>query len=198
AVGSDEVWRAGWRSPYGQSALLAVLAGGVGLGAWSAQLARWRAGLGGLAVLLLALALSRSGHASSASPLWLSRTLVALHGAAVMAWLGVLLPLISPSPAGRRHALHRFTRWAPTLIAVLLISGALLGWRQQAWTAEAWQTDYGRLLLAKLALVGLMLLIGAYNRYRLTRPVLQDEDGASPFARRLCRTARAELVIGLL
>src|SRR5690606_12973108 len=62
----------------------------------------------------------------------------------------------------------------------------------------AWQTDYGRLLLAKLALVGLMLLIGAYNRYRLTRPVLQDEGGASPFARRLCRTARAELVIGLL
>src|SRR5690606_24362993 len=62
----------------------------------------------------------------------------------------------------------------------------------------AWQTDYGRLLLAKLALVGLMLLIGAYNRYRLTRPVLQDERGASLFARRLRRTATVELVIGLL
>lgn len=198
ALLSGEAWRVGWRSPYGQSALLALLAGGLGLGAWRIRPARWQTGIGVGAVLLLALALSRSGHASSAPPAWFSRSLVALHGAAVIAWLGVLLPLASASPTGRRKALQRFSRWAPGLIGVLLVSGALLIWRQQAWTAGAWQTDYGRVLLAKLALVALMLLIGAYNRYRLTRPVLREDGGAAPFARRLRRTAAAELVIGLL
>ncbi len=61
-----------------------------------------------------------------------------------------------------------------------------------SWPA-LWQTTYGRTLLIKIGLLGLTVLLGAYNWRRL-RPRL----GTPGSAARLFQSARLELLVGAL
>src|SRR5690606_28952258 len=107
---------------------------------------------GGL--VLGAVALVLSGHASAAEPQWLTRPAVFLHAATIAIWVGTLLPL---GLALWRHsddavpALRLFSRYIPAAVLVLIIAGVTLSVIQVRQPAALWQTDYGRLLLAKLA-----------------------------------------------
>jgi copper transport protein len=55
-----------------------------------------------------------------------------------------------------------------------------------------WTTPYGYTLMAKLALVAVVVLLGAHNWRRVTPRLTQDEQ-----ARELRKTARAELSVAL-
>jgi copper transport protein len=197
AVAQPGVWATGAKTSLGPALLVAASA--LGLAALSLSSGQ----TAGRILTLLALigagvALACTGHASSAPPHLLTRPLVALHGMAVAFWLGALLPIL----AAFKHihpdavpALLRFSRSVPAVLMVLIIAGATLAVIQLGSIASLWTTPYGRLLVAKLGLVMVLLLLGAWNRWRLTGPVAQ---GSNPARVRLVRSIGVELIVGLL
>jgi putative copper export protein len=77
--------------------------------------------------------------------------------------------------------------------ATVGISGLFASWVHLERLPALWQTLYGRTLLIKLALVGVTLLLGAYN-FRRVQPRLAGETGVA----RLRRSATLELSVALL
>lgn len=138
------------------------------------------------ALVFVGLALSASGHASSAPPAWLARPAVWLHGLAVAIWLGSLLPLAwSLSRPHDPVPLQRFSRAIPTVLAALTLSGAVLIWLQVDEPSSLLGTGYGQVLLIKLLLVSALLALGAYNRFRLTKAAVRGESSARLAMRRV-------------
>ncbi|MFH9012944.1 copper resistance protein CopC [Streptomyces sp. NPDC017943] len=105
-----------------------------------------------------------SEHASVGLQAGVAMPVDVLHLLAAAAWLGGLGALLvalyrapAASPVGA-PAVHRFSRLAFGSVVVLIVTGVYQSWRQLgSWTAFT-DTRYGRLLLAKIALV--VVLVG--------------------------------------
>ena len=185
---SANLWQAALSSPFARTAALAAVAGllaAFGRGR-TAALVAWT---------LAALAFAASGHVATASPRWLAIPAIAVHGAALVFWLGALPPVAGWAASGRAGlapALARFSRLAVPVVALLVLSGATLAAIQLGRPAALVDTAYGRLLSVKLAGVAAMLALAAVNRTRLT-PGLAA--GGEP--RALARSTGAELLLGL-
>lgn len=197
-LGSGASWSAALASSYAWT--LAFLALAL-LMALSAGFAPGRANLwlaAGATPLLVAGAFALSGHASTAPPRWLARPVVALHVLTVLAWMGSLVPLARALAPGPRDGapdlllLARYSAAIPWVVALLVASGIVLIGLQVDRPSDLWRSDYGRVLLAKLALVALLLLLAAVNRWRWTAPVLA---GSRPALRALRRAMGGELVL---
>lgn len=196
AVFDPAVWRAALATSYTRTALLLMLAFFSGVAAWRTPGPQKRCALAAGALAMAAAGLAASGHAASA-PGWLSRPVVWLHVCAVALWLGVFWPLLHElkTPPRVSVALPRFTRLAPAIITVLLLSGLALAWLQlDSWTAIG-RTAYGRILAAKLVLVLMLLALGAWNRYRLTAAVQHNAPSAR---RRMRRIVAVELLFAIV
>jgi copper transport protein len=187
------VWQAGLETSFGATAIAAACAlfGGVfALLVTSRGAAR---GLSLFGLLVLGLALALSGHASAAAPQWLTRPAVFIHVVTLTFWIGSLIPLA----AALRHdtgtaALAAFSRAIPWAIAALVASGVVLAVIQVEEPRLLLTTAYGRLLCAKLLLVAALLVLAAWNRFRLTPGIAA---GRAPPRRQLRRTIAIELVI---
>ena len=124
--------------------------------------------LAGVAFASLGLALAASGHAATASPQWLMRPAVFLHAVAIAFWLGALPPLAFTLRAGGVEAARSFTRFSkriPYAIAPLVIAGMTLAVTQIGEPSALVSTAYGRVRLAKLALLVLLFGLAAWNRW---------------------------------
>lgn len=189
-------WRTGWSTSYGTTGLLAAAALALALLSLSlpARIARI---LAALSLVAVGIALAASGHASAASPQWLTRPAVFLHAVGIAFWAGALIPLAAALRAddqGSQRALRRFSRAIPFAVAPLAAAGIALAAVQVETPAALWTTAYGRVLLAKLALLGLLFGLAALNRLRLTAPAERHD----PRARRwLRRSIAAEVVLVL-
>lgn len=113
------------------------------------------------------------GHTRAASPELLVIGADALHLLAGSVWLGGLaglaltLPALSGHGAAAAEVLARFSSAAAGVLAALVATGTLLAWRiLGSWTALL-DTGYGRLVLAKIAIVLAALAIAAWNRWSL-------------------------------
>jgi copper transport protein len=138
------------------------------------------------------------GHAATAAPRWITVPAVAVHAAAFVFWIGALPGLAERAAqrgAGLAPTLRRFSTIAVPLVALLLASGVALAVVQVRHPAALVDTAYGHLLLAKLAAVGLLLLLAALNRVRLTPAI---ERGTAGAARRFRRSVAAEVILGVL
>ena len=194
-------WAAVAEAPLMRSAGLAAVAA---LIAWS-TLGRgivertFGAKIPALAAWVLASAsFAASGHAALADPRWLAAPAVAVHAAAVIFWLGALVPLLAAAHhADAEAVLWRFGRLALMPVVLLLISGGALSLLQagpKGPTALA-GTAYGAVLGAKLMLVALLLGLALFNRRWLTPAIAR----AAGWGRRaIGRTIRAEILLGLL
>jgi len=187
-----EVWRAGWETAYGVTALIAGAAMLAALLALTAPVRLARA-LTLLGLAGIGLALSLSGHAGTVAPRSLTRSAVFLHGVCVALWIGALIPAVVAIRSGEGAALARFSRLIPLPLAVLVATGAFLMFVQLDHIDALWTTRYGLVLAAKLALVAALLALAAVNRYVLT-PRLQ----AGATARPLATSIRAELALALV
>lgn len=139
-----------------------------------------------------------------------------LHLLASGVWLGALVGLIlllwaggsaNLQPRLSLRALKDFGAVGAGVVAILLVTGLFNAWRLVGLDQVGTLTSglYGRMLLAKLALFGLMLLIAAANRWRLTPALDQALDaGGEDRAVRALRaalaveTAAAILILGLV
>ncbi|PZA12096.1 copper resistance protein [Rhodopseudomonas palustris] len=197
-LGEAAVWRAGGSGSFGDAATLSGIALVVALAAlrwrgWNARLLS----LG--AVVSLGTAFAVSGHAATAEPRTLASAAVWVHGVSLALWIGALLPLALA--IGKRDTapatLRRFSRTIPAAIVALLISGVALAAVELGRLDALWQSDYGRVLVAKLVLVGLLLGLALWNRVRLTPRVLAGE-GAAVRTMRASIMAELMLVIAIL
>ena len=108
-----------------------------------------------------------------------------LHGIGVAFWVGALAPLAAM--AWRRHhgllpVLHRFSRVAVPVVAVLVLTGLVLAIVQLESFRALIETSYGLILSIKLALVLVLLGLAALNRFRLTPALALYPRNTGPLA----------------
>lgn len=133
------------------------------------------------------------GHPQANDPTVLEVGALAVHLVAVATWFGgvaVLASELRPRAGGgvRRlsdQAVARFSRTAEAMVVLVLASGLVLAEGQNALSTAPWRTGYGLALTVKLGFVGVVLLIGGYNKLRVV-PAIAHQDRAA--ARRHLRT----------
>ncbi len=175
---------------------------GVLWGACRAYLAapqpRWAA-LMGSAVLALAFTYSASSHASDNGDFTLTELNDYVHVLATATWGGAIFVsafLLFPALRGRAELAQvalRLSRLAAAALAVVLATGLYNASLQLPSPEAMLATNYGRVLAAKLAIVGLVMLIGAMNRVVISARIKPDPVGAA-VARPLLLVARALMV----
>jgi copper transport protein len=184
-----------WAIQAGLAAALAAAAFGLGRRAESRPL---RA-IALLAAGGLVLTPASVGHASvSGTTAFLADV---AHVEAAAAWTGGLAFLVAGLFLARDRrwplaatAVPRFSSLALLSVAVLLVAGALNGYLQvRAWRG-LWETEYGLLLMAKVALVLPLLVLGAYNNRR-AGPRLRRQLASALERRRFLKAAGAELAL---
>jgi putative copper export protein len=166
----------------------------------------------GLSAVALAATPAFAGHAASVEQ---HRALVmtadVLHVLGAGTWMGTLAVLAAvtlrsdPGTPKRRAPeewgadiaglVGAFSPVAMTSAATLAITGTIAAWNHLDTVSSLWRSGYGRTLLIKLALVGLVLLAGAYNWQRGTpRLTAPGQDGVRAFT----RSVSVEIGFGML
>jgi copper transport protein len=148
-----------------------------------------------LALCGVGLSLASSGHASAASPQWLTRPAVFLHGVGIAYWVGALLPLaviVRKAATDHLSIIRRFSNGALVAVAALTLAGLVLAAVQVEEPANLTSTAYGRFLVAKTLLVVALLGLAALNRLWLT-PGLGFPAGSG--GTWLVRSVAAEMVL---
>lgn len=132
-----------------------------------------------------------------------------VHLVAAAAWVGTLLPLAlllaaashdATSVTIARIATMRFSTIGVGSVALLLITGSINTWYLAGSIPALTETDYGRLLLLKIALFLVMVAVAAFNRLHLTPRLVQAADDSTTIdaLRRLRRNASLEVAIGAI
>jgi copper transport protein len=159
--------------------------------------ASWRSRIGSaVAMVGVGLALAASGHAATASPQWLTRPAVFIHGAGLAYWIGAFVPLATMA-WHRNNALpqvlKRFSSLAVPTVGLIALSGLVLAIIQLDSFGALLDTRYGNILALKLGLVFLLLVLAALNRFVFTPAVARDVRNARP----LLRSVLAECVLAI-
>jgi copper resistance protein D len=132
-----------------------------------------------------------------------------LHLIAAAAWIGALVPLIvlfaaagadDASLAIARTATARFSVLGIVSVGTLLATGIVNTYYLAGSLPALLHTDYGRLLLVKIALFLAMVAIAAVNRVRLTPQLLQQASitASHNALRQLRRNAAIEVLAGAI
>ncbi len=164
-------------SAYGESWLLRSAALIVIAALWWWRRRPPLAGMRGLAAagaLLIAFAISSSGHAAEDGSLTPLNFINTLHIVAGCVWGGtvVVYALTVLPQLRRRHAAAeiaetavRLSTLAGAALAVVLATGLWHAWVQIETLRGLFATEYGWILLLKLSFVAIMMGIGALNRF---------------------------------
>src|SRR6202521_2079777 len=175
----------------------------VALGRTASGKSRSRLALGCAVVAAPYLAsLAWAGHAAAGQGpqglLQLSSDIV--HLLAAGGWLGALPGLVfllgrSQSLDAATQAARRFSTLGLVAVGALVLSGLANAWYLVGSVPALVGTEYGRLLLAKVAVFAAMVTLAAVNRLSLT-PWLERQDArALPLLR---RNATAEIAAGII
>jgi copper resistance protein D len=168
-----------------------------------------------LAVVALAAGLvgtlAWAGHAIGGSGIEaiIHPTADVLHLVAGAAWVGMLFPLgLVLAAAGHdtasvnvaRTATVRFSTFGIASVGTLLVMGSINTWYLAGSLLALTDTNYGRLLLTKVALFSVMVAIAAVNRLHYTPRLVQV---AGAFAtqdalRQLRRNIVIEVILGMI
>jgi putative copper export protein len=140
--------------------------------------------------LALAGGLSLAGHSGvEQNSTWLSQFADWVHLVAAALWAGGLVAMAlcvwPAAPELRRQAFLGFARLAPLLIAPLLAAGVYLSLLRLPEMSDLWEEAYGRVLLVKLALVGVALMWGAAHHLLVRPRIERGSDGGGLLRRSL-------------
>ncbi len=152
--------------------------------------------------LALAFTFSATGHAETTNPTWLSLLADTLHLLAMAAWVGGLVLLVvgllpRRDPDELDAVLPVFSRVAFTAVVVMAVTGTYAAWRGVGSLRALVHTEYGLLVLAKVALFVGLLAVGNLSRRvvqrKLGRGVRDDRRRRGPATSRPARRAVAAL-----
>lgn len=173
-------------------------------GARTVRSSRWTA-----ATVVVALGLAETvataGH--SAEPGLLTSAARLVHVVAVSTWIGgLVMLLVVVLPRRRREelvaVLPRFSALATGAVGVLTIGGTVLAFDLVGTAGSLPTTRYGRMLLVKIAVVGLLLAAAALSRRQVRSSLLARNPLAAESVRPLAvwvttEVALMALVLGL-
>jgi putative copper resistance protein D len=157
--------------------------------------------------------LAWAGHAAASSGIEGAIHLSAdiLHLVAAAAWFGSLIPLALLLCAARRDqaaasvviartAVVRFSLLGVASVGTLVATGAVNTWFLAGSVPALVGTDYGHLLVVKVALFLVMLLFGAVNRLWLTPRLLNAPSaaGRAEALRQIERNSLIETALGTI
>lgn len=149
--------------------------------------------------LVVAASFGFVGHVQDDPHSLFLHALLLLHLLAIAFWIGSLWPLLrlatAPEPRRVAAVMERFGRLAVYVVTCLLAAGVLLAVLLLDGVVPLFTTAYGRLLLAKMALVALLLGFAALNKWRLVPALAAAVPGAG---RRLQRSIAAEAALVVL
>ncbi|MFI1014475.1 copper resistance protein CopC [Streptomyces sp. NPDC020965] len=127
-----------------------------------------------------------SEHASTGIQVGLAMPVDVLHLLAAATWLGGLVALLTALhrvPSLEPAVVRRFSGVAFASVVTLAVTGIYQSWRQVGSWSALTGTSYGQLLLAKVALVALMVGVAWFSRRwtaRLTEPAAEPAPDAGP------------------
>jgi putative copper export protein len=128
-----------------------------------------------------------TGHTSAHALRWLLAPLLALHLLIVAFWFGALVPLAivsrAETPPNAAQIVERFSVVAGMLVPLIALAGFIMSWIL-AGTFSVLRKPYGELLTAKFAGFMLLMLLAAYNKWRLTPAMSAGAFGAVASLRR--------------
>jgi putative copper export protein len=132
-------------------------------------------GMAALTAVVTAFVLSATGHMGDQGPLTGDAVNNTLHvfagclwGGAVVIYALSLLPGLrrgQPSPTEIADTAARLSTLAAVALALVALTGLYNAWLLVGSIPALWRTDYGRILLVKLAFVAAMAGLGAFNRF---------------------------------
>ena len=117
----------------------------------------------------IALTIALGGHAHTGDYTGIAVPADVLHILAMSAWIGGLVVLTVAVFPGRsiaqlREAVPRFSRVGFWSVCILVVTGTFQAWRQIRTLDALRNTDYGELLIIKLAIVAVILVFAARSR----------------------------------
>lgn len=172
---------------YGRAAAIRIVLALVALGCVGA-LTGGRARVALVPFVLLGASLSLAGHAVAGDPAWLRVGADMLHVLAAAAWLGGLVqlrPALASGDASPR-VVQRYSNVALASVIVLVVTGVYAAWAETGLGIdELRDSTYGRLVLAKSALLLVLVGMGAINRYLSVPQIARNEAGSASALRRL-------------
>jgi len=175
--------RRGWQA-------VGIVARPLSLGATASRWEAVRLPLALLAALYMLL-VAFSGHAADVRPLWLSYSVDWLHLVCTAAWAGGLAALaygVAPlrralPPAERAPALlpllDRFSPVAYVAVAALALSGLYNAVNHLDAPSVLVNSTYGQLLIAKIALVALLIALSATHVFGLRPRIARAQQAAT-------------------
>ncbi|MEA2673146.1 MAG: copper transport protein [Chloroflexota bacterium] len=136
-----------------------------------------------------------TGHAAYGSDLILQFTAQLTHGLAAAAWIGGLaglLLILRTIPRGERGpTARRYSTWAGIALGAVVVTGFMRALAEVGTLDALINTDFGRVVLAKSALLLVLALLGAFNRF----VTLRDD---SRLERRIRRVGTTEITIAVV
>jgi putative copper resistance protein D len=164
------------------------------------------------AAALLLITQAWYGHAAEGAGLHGVFTIAvySIHALAAAAWVGGLLPLLfaiaEPCRSGPARAracslnmLSRFSLMAAAAVTLIVLSGAVnAGLRGRGSLGKLFGSDYGGILIKKIALVAAMLGFACINRFLLMPRLRAAALDAAAVIMRLRWSIAIELALGVL
>jgi copper transport protein len=193
ATGDAAFWSVALATPQATSAGATLL----GLGLAFVLAPRVAGAKRAIAILGAAVALGAAGvtgHSAAAGWMWWA--VAAAHVLAAGFWLGSLPPLLNAlrasAIADAAALLQHFSRVAVPAVVALALAGGALALQRMHGLEDLLVTDYGGLVLLKIAGAALLMAIAALNKFALTPAVARAAPAA---ARRLRLAIGAELAL---
>jgi copper transport protein len=137
-------------------------------------LPRWWRPVAAVVAVGLLLTPGLSGHAGTGRLVALAIIADVAHVGGVSVWLGGLVVLLVVV-LRRKHleelrtVVPRYSQVALAAISVIVVSGAFQAWRQLGSISNLRDTDYGKLLTAKLLAFGVLIITAAFSREIVNR-----------------------------
>jgi copper transport protein len=126
-----------------------------------------------------------SGHAGTGRLAGLAVLTDAAHVGAVSLWLGGLVVLVTVV-LRRKHldelrtVVPQYSRLALAAICTIIATGAFQAWRQLGTLSNFRDTDYGKLLAAKLLAFGALIITAAFSREIVNRRFRSPRPAPAP------------------
>jgi len=144
----------------------------------------------------IALTTSLTGHAADAGAVTVRVVADWVHVASSAMWLGGLFGLativLCDAADWPGHLVGvvaaRFSRLAGVCLVFVVVTGIYNTWTQIPFVSALWMTTYGRALIAKIAVVLVVIAIGALNRFTILPGLTKHRRGGVGY--RIFRLAR--------
>ena len=162
-----------------------------------------------LSGVVMAVTISLSSHAAALSDIRPALAADMIHLLAVGVWVGGLPVLLlaawdartgrseSSSSVGLTEIAARFSAVATVAVGLIVVTGVYSAWLQVVEPARLWSTEYGVVLVVKVALVVPLLALGGLN-LGWTRPRLAVAGAIGRRARKVLQTlVAAEIVLAV-